>query len=184
MKNSHLISERFFSGKKTLLFLFCFSFLLFFFPQNWIQKDLDCPFESSNKKKNGSTSEVEAKAMSACLWWWQHLRLSTEGRWPLFVQRVGQRLQKSKLRLGARPRPTTVRPAAEYTPSDCMEEAAPSSTCSPELPSCPGCREEAPGSPAHPRCQPCPCGIGTPRKMEGKRLACREHMYIGGLQRN
>lgn len=77
--------------------------------------------------------------------------------------------------------PTTARAAAGYTPSPCMEEAAPSSTCSPEPPSCPGCTEEAPGPPPHPHRRPWPilvqlaaCRVGTARKMEGKSPACRE----------
>lgn len=73
------------------------------------------------------------------------------------------------------PWPSTARPAA------CMEEAAPGSTSSPELPSSPGCTEEAAGSTAPPRCppspqiplQPAPCGSGTPHKTEGKSPACK-----------
>lgn len=65
-----------------------------------------------------------------------------------------QRGRKSKFRWWRRLGPTRARAAAGYTPPLCMEEAAPSSTCSPEPPSCPGCTEAAPGSPPHPHRRP------------------------------
>lgn len=82
---------------------------------------------------------------------------------------------------------------AEYALPDCTEEAAPSSMCSLERLSPPGCTEEAQGLSPHPLRQPrpqtrglyqdtlgCP---GTPRTMEGRSSVCRgKYMqYIRGI---
>lgn len=83
--------------------------------------------------------------------------------------------------------PTSLQPplAAEHpTPPGCMEEGAPSSTCSPAPLSCPGCTEGGPGSSLRqphrppPRTQQwhqdTPVGCpGTLHKMEERSSACR-----------
>lgn len=99
------------------------------------------------------------------------------------------------LSVQSRPPSAPLRPPlpAEYAPPDCTEVAAPSSMCSPERPSCPGCTEEERSSSPHPPRQPrqqtqrlfqdAPGCHGIPRTMEGMSSVCRgkDIHYIRGI---